>query len=64
MVPIQGISMNTEKWYRYWGSVRTQKNDIDTRDQYEYKKDNIVLKNSISNDFKLFIIIKKRIIDT
>jgi len=48
-VPIQGISMNTGKRYRYRGSVRIRKN-------------NTVLENTISKDFKLFTTINKRII--
>jgi len=47
-IPIQGISTNTEKRYRYKVSVRIQEN-------------NTVLENSISNGFKLFTTIKKRI---
>jgi len=51
----------SEKQYRYRRSIRVQKNSTDTKDQYKYRK-TAQLKNSISNDFKLFTIIKKRII--
>ena len=49
MVLIQEISTNTRKRYRYRRSV-------------QIKKNNTVLKNSISNNFKLFTTIKKTII--
>ena len=39
-----------------------QENGTDIGDQYEYQKNNIVLKNSTSKNFKLFTTIKKRII--
>ena len=41
---------------------KIQKNDMDTRNQYEYHKIIQFQKNSLSKDFKLFTTINKRII--
>ena len=49
MVDITTVYLNTEKQYRYRGSIRIQENDT-------------VLKNIISTGFKLFITINEKII--
>jgi len=60
MVDIIIIYLNTEKQYRYKRSVQLSENSTYIGSQYEYRK--TVLQNNINVGFKLFIIIKKRII--